>query len=329
MSTSNNSHQKDSSLGKTNLNSQENIPDKKAAASLKQGNLTPATSVSEPKSPDWFALARKLRQENRQLVKNIVKLEQSLGETQEKLKAEITKAKSADNPVTQENEGLNLTETKISNLLPQLEDAEQAIKEKQSLIDDLCRQLETSQERVANLERECSFHQESRNSTKQKLLSLEHKLRELSTRLIRQQRQDLQFKSILGQCLEPPNHLSYPEEEEQAVFSFKPMIISSISPMAKVQSIKPWSSDLADGKNREEPENCQVQNSSAEVISEENLASKGETDLPTNPQEIQEYIFNRGTWPSPLIRPLGNLKKLKSKSEIDLPKFPPLSHSLG
>ena len=328
MSTSNNSHQQDSSLGKTNFNSQENIPDKKTAASSKQDNLTPATSATEPQNPDWFVLARKLRQENRQLVKNIVKLEQSLAETQEKLEAQISKATSADNPDTQQNQGLNLTETKISNLLPQLEDAEQVIKEKQSLIDDLCRQLETSQERVANLERECAFHQESRNSTKQKLLSLEHKLRELSARLIRQQHQDFQFKSVLDQCLESPNHLSSPEEQKQPLFSIKP-IISSITPIPKIQSIKPWSSDLADGKNRGEPENYQAQNSLAEVISEENLASKRETDLDTDSQEIPEYIFNRGTWPSPLIRPLGNLKKLKSKSEIDLPKFPPLSHSLG
>jgi predicted nucleic acid-binding Zn-ribbon protein len=153
---------------------------------------------------DWFTLARKLRQHNRELVKTVVQLEQALADTQEALQIQIMRSKSADVLIEQQNEELNNTQKQISRLFSELETSHQTAQRQQTLLDHITQQLQEAQEQTAHLERECALLQESHNEQSHKLIEAEKQIRQLRDRLHQQQRETLQYKSNFQEVSEIP-----------------------------------------------------------------------------------------------------------------------------
>ncbi|NJN87177.1 MAG: hypothetical protein HC881_13870 [Leptolyngbyaceae cyanobacterium SL_7_1] len=134
--------------------------------------------------------------------------------------------------------------TKLTN---ELEFTRQKDKRQQILLETLKGQLETSQERVAQLERECTLTQQRYNEQLQLLNQRENDCRDLRSRLQRQQRYTLQFKAALEKCLEvpPPNYDSAAEAIDRAMVQIPTWYqADQLSPMLlpKGQTIQPWSS---------------------------------------------------------------------------------------
>jgi len=85
-------------------------------------------------------------------------------------------------------------------LVHQLEISNETIKNQQLMIETLSRQLEKTQEDMSNLERECAQIQEQCSQQSYKLLETEKQLQELHSRLLRQQRYTLEYKTVLEEC---------------------------------------------------------------------------------------------------------------------------------
>jgi hypothetical protein len=272
--------------------------------------------VKEQEQVDWFALARKLRQDNRQIIKNLVEREEELALVKEQLETQIIKAQSADNLVKQQSEELNLAHEQITRMLQELETAQKIINEKQTLIDQYSAETIESQQQIATLERQCSNLQDNYEKEKQKASSLEQKLKEAELRLQREQRHNLQFKAALDQCLETPGYvtpINIGTEEQQA-----PAIIASNSRIPKNEGIKPWSIYLEELDKLPEQNETDHQEKEAEIeTKQENLIQKikvlNTNKLPT--------IDETKKSPSPLITRSKYEAKPKTKRQIVLPQF--------
>ena len=169
------------------------------------------------KNADWYAIARRLRQHNRQLVQKIVALEQSLSEYEETLEIQKRDCRANDNLIEQKTQELNYSHLEITRLSHELDNTHQEHQRQQILIESLSQQLQTSQERIAILERECSLLQDNYSQQQHQLLKAEKNNRELQIRLQRQQRYTLQFKAALDKYLEAPSEDSSNEALEQKV----------------------------------------------------------------------------------------------------------------
>ena len=316
------------------------------------------------KNTDWVALAGKLRQHNRELAKTIVKLEQDLAKSQEQLQSQVTRSRSTEVLIAQQGEEINLTQKQLTDLFLELETSHQATQSKDILVEDLSQKLESSQKRIAQLERECASLQDKYNQQCQKLSESEKTVSELRYRLHRQQRHTLQFKAALEQCLEEPAHLN--RALHSPAFTMeqlsKTTSINSVVPK-KVEAIEPWSTqiDEIDSKSNSRTLNEKLIGNGATAPSGEELepqleikqidskwsldaakpnneSVKAEIEQPapqviekldknSHPPSKKPIISSASNWPSPLIHPLRSSKKRKSKKKIDLPKFPRYGNS--
>lgn len=314
-----------------------------------------------PQNTDWFAIARKSRQENRDLRKNVVNLEHSLAESQERLQSQVMRSRSADLLIAQQTEELNLSQEQINRLFSELDAAHQVNQHQQKLIENFSTELELNQQQVALLERECALLQESYNDKTQQLLQLEQQCRELRSRLLRQQRHTLQFKAALDQCLESPGYFgqikqSLPERGKPKSHPF----VSSNSLIPKVQPIPPWSSQLEaweyplDKDWHEDSLNQEMEEILVTISEEVTVQPATEIELPPeldraeivldyiepelekraaqileqieNQEEVKidrETIYPSANWPSPTLYPMRSAKKRREKGSIELPKFAP------
>lgn len=206
---------------------------------------------------DWYTLTQKLRQRNRDLLAQAAHLDQALKECQEALQAQIERSHSADNLLTHQASELANAQEQLSRLFHELESSHQAAHRQQILIETLTEQLESSQERVAQLERECALVQQFHNEQSHQLLQTENTARELRSRLHRQQRHTLQFKAALEKCLEVPTN-SYECTEAQDIQEELPppnpkTKAQNRPPLPKAQPIQPWSAQLEASEMVEEP----------------------------------------------------------------------------
>jgi hypothetical protein len=195
-------------------------------------------------------------------------------------------------------------------------------------------QLQLSQQRIAQLERECTLLQTNYGEQSQQLLHSENTCRELRTRLIRQQRQTLQFKAALEKCLDTP----VPSYETLEDTAYHPYDVTggntrfsrkarSLFPNA--QPIKPWSAE-ADSANdtcgclRQQEDSSWLEPSTPCGEKEnyytpifesgENLSDVDYAETPTQPShqlELNEFVDTAADVSSPgssnLDRQLENL----------------------
>lgn len=185
----------------------------------------------------YAGLMQQLQQENTQMRDRIIHLEDALALSQLSARTEI----------------LHQGDTHISQSVTvegsaQSADADPVAvsgQRHQILVDTLNAQLQSSQERIAQLEQECTLIQQRLNEQIQQCLQAETTCRDLRTRLHRQQQQALQFKTALEKCLEVPTQAASPADvapEPEPVFPVVapdgaiPLFVSKTSP------VRPWSS---------------------------------------------------------------------------------------
>ncbi|MBW4516712.1 MAG: hypothetical protein KME11_16000 [Timaviella obliquedivisa GSE-PSE-MK23-08B] len=179
-----------------------------------------------PELADLVSLIQELNQCNSALLDRVSQLEEALEQSHSSLPCiESTEPMPQNLPKAQEQ---------ITTLYNQLEFAHQTNQRQQILLETLTDQLEASQERVAQLERETSLLQQRYTEQSQILAQTEGNCRDLQTRLYRQQRYTLQFKAALEKCLEVP----VPQYEGQELPSAQ--TASDYLFLPKAQRIKPW-----------------------------------------------------------------------------------------
>ena len=195
-------------------------------------------SIRRANDADWFALAQKMRQRNHHLHEQVIQLRQALKEKQEALHLELMRVRDREAFITQQAEEMSTLQEQLARLFHALESSHQAAQRQQILIETLSEQLQSSQERVAQLERECALTQQRYNEQSHQLLQSANTCRELRVRLSRQQQQTLQFKVALEKSLEMTS--STTSSGQQPPHSKGGTNTSFIH---KAQPIKPWSAE--------------------------------------------------------------------------------------
>jgi hypothetical protein len=218
-----------------------------------------------PELADLVSLIQELNQCNSALLDRVSQLEEALEQSHSSLPG----IKSTE-PMPQ---NLSKAQEQLTTLYNQLEFAHQTNQRQQILLETLTDQLEASQERVAQLERETSLLQQRYTEQSQVLVQTEGNCRDLQTRLYRQQRYTLQFKAALEKCLEVPvpqyEGQDLPAAQTAGDYLFLP----------KAQRIKPWAaqSNAMPGKmpwmniTPGVLDNFEAEDSQSELQSNENL----------------------------------------------------------
>lgn len=226
------------------------------SANLSNTSSNETTSKIGSKESDLFVLAQKLRQRNRTLQDQVVQLQESLRAAEEKLysqsqqfsEQESIRSQEVGTIISQQSAETSYANEHAGRLLQELEGTHQLAQRQQILIETLSSELQTSQERIAQLERECALTQQQYNEQCHELLQSESRSQELNTRLLRQQRQALQFKVALEKSLEVPtaNQTTSPILELPWQEEVEPETPYKVNPAALVsrintQPIQPWS----------------------------------------------------------------------------------------
>ncbi len=193
-----------------------------------------------------LALNEELGAANNKLYEQVEQLKDNLAESEKVLQWQKTRSSVSESMLNQHTQELAAAQEQIKSLFQQLETAVQTVQRQEIFTDTYKAQLQISQQRLAQLERECTLLHTNNNEQSQQLLQSENVCRELRTRLMRQQRQTLQFKAALEKCLDTsvPNYDSledaakHPKDitSSQGRFSRK---ARSLFPNA--QPIQPWS----------------------------------------------------------------------------------------
>ncbi|MFB2835598.1 hypothetical protein [Floridanema evergladense] len=206
-------------------------------------------SETEAKSFDVLELvnlSEALQQQNNDLLTHVQDVERLLDECNRALESQIKRSQTAEAKFAEQSKELNTTQEQLGRLFRELEASHQVAQRQQILIETLNHQLESSQERVAELERQCAFIQQRYNEQSQLLLQTENTRQELQDRLQRQQRYTLQFKAALDKCLDMPTIKEINAEISALLNSSEnqtnPQNISeAVHLLLKPQPIKPWS----------------------------------------------------------------------------------------
>jgi hypothetical protein len=143
-------------------------------------------------------LVQALHECNRDLLQRIAELEATLAESQKALQIKEVL-------LEQHNAELSGAQEQVTRLFGKQEQVNEIIQRQEVLIETLTDQLQTSQTRLAVIERECALTQERYSTQQNLLIRTENSCRELRSRLHRQQRHTLQFKAALERYLEMPH----------------------------------------------------------------------------------------------------------------------------
>ena len=212
-------------------------------------SIQPAASsvaLSQADLVELLSLMQDLQHRNSYLLGRVNQLEAVLNDCQSTLEAQAVRTQEQETVLAQQTEEMLAAEEHIHRLMHELDCAHQATQRQQILIETVTGQLESSQERVAQLERECALTQQRYNEQTHSLLQSENICRDLRSRLHRQQRYTLQFKAALEKCLD----ISSPCQENNPDLNLptgktRPAQKHANEPglFPKAASIKPWSAD--------------------------------------------------------------------------------------
>lgn len=205
-----------------------------------------ATSAAPPPTDQPLtALVALLRKENTGLRKQISVLEQDLAQAQIDLQLEVARSLyQTPDPADGLEAGVDVHATlqdTIQTLAHELDLAQQLAQRQQILIETLTEQLESSQERIAQLERDCTLTQQRYNEQVQLLMQSENTCRDLRMRLHRQQQHALQFKAALEKCLEMP---SVQRQNLAAAGETGATTDDATLLTPKTQPVQPWSVEV-------------------------------------------------------------------------------------
>ncbi len=263
-------------------------------------------------------LTQDLRIANNQLLLRVQELTHALGECQKALQWHQVRSQATDSVIEQQHQELTVSTEKIKLLSQELDLATQNAGRQQILIETYQGQLDSSQERVGQLERECAFIKTNYNEQSHQVQHSENTCRELQTRLVRQQRQTLQFKVALEKCLEArvptePTSDRVKEETRQAKHTQPNDIFSP-----KVQPIPPWSADwkLANDDLDEQGDDPVSQ---MPPVTEEIVDEWTDTWTPTPASETTK---SHDTIPESIEEKLDQMLQMFSDSAVDVAPQP-------
>lgn len=222
---------------------------------------------------------------NEKLYDQVEELTLTLTESEKALQLQKKRSSVTETMLQQQTSELTAAQKQIESLYQQLDTSLQNVQRQETLIETYKAQFELSLTRLAQLERECALLQTTHNEQSQHLLQSETTCRELRTRLMRQQRQTLQFKAALEKCLETPIPTS---QEDLTENDFNDTPVEPLSPSLKkfrslfvnADPIRPWSADQA---AVEEPQNISGDTDGEAVMQE--LVSKQESFAASEPDE--------------------------------------------
>ena len=202
--------------------------------------LVDSENVEQLHTISLQALNEELRGANNDLYQQVEHLKDQLAESEKALQWQKRRSSVAESMLNQHTQELAAAQQQIKSLFQELETAVQTIQRQENYIETYKAELHISQQRLAKLERECALLQTNYNEQSQQVLHSENACRELHSRLMRQQRQTLQFKAALEKCLETPvvNDSSDYTANHQTRFSRK-----ARSLLPNVQPIRPWSAE--------------------------------------------------------------------------------------
>jgi hypothetical protein len=244
-------------------------PGRNAASS---GSAPPTTRRISPERPSWevttpaatepgaappnvaelISLIQELNQCNNALLDRVSMLEDALEQQQARAATAVPEEIAAQIAADQMQAKIQPLEQQIVQLTEQLEATQQLSHRQQVLAETLTQELALSQERITQLEQENLLAQQRYEEQTQRLVRSEALVRDLQTRLQRQQRYTLQFKAALERCLEVPAALLDAPAEATASVPAQPWqspaateLLSAPSLLPKAATIRPWSSEAA------------------------------------------------------------------------------------
>lgn len=166
-----------------------------------------ALALTPSQKLELISLIEVLRSNNN-LSEQVTQLEQALSECQAALQSSRKLEQVAQSSLTQKQEELTTVQEQVKCLSEEIESSCQIAQRQQTLIETLTTELQSSQERFAQLEWENYLTQANYTEKSEQLIQTENTCRELRTRLNRQQHYTLQLKVALEKCLEPRSSAS-------------------------------------------------------------------------------------------------------------------------
>lgn len=181
---------------------QTSSPESEGILPAADGGETAASSSPELAPENLVQLIQDLNQCNDALLLRVTELEDDLERSQIALQAEIERHQVPASPAGLPFETLpGPVQQQIAQLLSELDIANDGLRRTTIHNETLQGELEASQQRVAQLERECTLLQQRFSEKNTALHQAEETCRDLKARLHRQQRYTLQFKAALEKCL--------------------------------------------------------------------------------------------------------------------------------
>ncbi len=214
-----------------------------AAANRQDRAAAAAAPADSQLLADLQAQNQKLLSQNDEILGWVGELERALDDAQAALQHQDEQAQRQENQLVARADELLQSQERSQRLVQELENAQKLAQRQQILIETLTAQMEGAQERLAQMERECTLAQVRIQEQAQTLLQAEGSTRNLKSRLQRQQRYTLQFRAALEKCLEA----SVPQPIDNLTLGsprIEPMepIESLGDLLPKSKPVAPWSS---------------------------------------------------------------------------------------
>lgn len=208
-----------------------------------------AAPTAAPRESELLTLIRDLNRCNEALMARVNQLENALDQSQQALKVEVERSRQQQ--INTDDKVAAAQQRSMAQLLSELEAANDGLKRQRILSETLQAQLDTSQERVTQLDRECTMLRQRHSEQGQALETSEVLCRDLRSRLQRQQRYTLQFKAALEKCLDMNARAGSSALPHQNVVMDSPYSSfedtgSNPLAMQRAERIQPWSSEEDD-----------------------------------------------------------------------------------
>ncbi|MBO3457823.1 hypothetical protein G7B40_021915 [Aetokthonos hydrillicola Thurmond2011] len=255
-------------------------------------------------------LNEELRSANSNLYSRVEELTAALSESEAALQLHKKRSSVTESMLNQQTQELSAAQELIQSLYKQLETAVQTVQHQEMSIESYKAQLELNQQRLAQLERDCALVQFNYQEQSHQLLQSENACRELRTRLMRQQRQTLQFKAALEKCLETPFPNSVDSSASNKTNKTPKYSSHNNSLFPNAQPIQPWSAEsdtiandleqfkgesLASPLYEQDDERATTKSFSSEPLDQADLPKPAQLDQedlskPTQPEKTLEII---------------------------------------